>query len=87
MLRGERPSGAVLRTAGGTIWVDFLRRSCKVSPVSDEAWPRLTRGANAFWRFSHDSRFRIAGPARRTSPPADPKHQSEPVSLQPRFLI
>jgi len=49
MLRRERGSGSS-RAAAGSIWVDFLPRSCKVSPFSDEAWPRLTRGANAFLR-------------------------------------
>ena len=61
-LRGERLSGAFLPVVAAAIWVDFLCRSCKVSPVSDEAWPRLTRGANAFWRTCHDGRSRIAGP-------------------------
>ena len=50
MLRGERPYEPSIPAATSAIWVDFLRGSCKVSPVSDEAWPRLTRGANAFWR-------------------------------------
>ena len=79
MLRGERPSGGSRQAAAGTIWVDFLRRSCKVSPVSDEAWPRLTRGANAFWRLAT-----MAGSALQARPGKRPrplilKHQSEPV--------
>ncbi len=85
MLCGERPYVPSRPAAAGTIWVDFLRRSCKVSPVSDEAWPRLTRGANAFWRSSHDGRFRIAGPARQTPPPADPRISPNPSVRNPDF--
>jgi len=49
-LHGERPYETAEAAAVSAIWVDFLRGSCKVSPVSDEAWPRPIRGANAFWR-------------------------------------